>query len=134
MSCRNRYLSAEVGGRAVALYDALTWAKGAFGGGERRAEALERGMQERVAARGLEVQYARVVDAGTLEPVDEARGGAVAAVALIAAKLGATRLIDNMGMGEVGAGRGDGTFGGIPHRVSALPRYGNEPALMATYP
>jgi pantoate--beta-alanine ligase len=95
MSSRNRYLSAEERGRAVGLYEALTFAKAAYDLGERDARLLETGMRERLRARGLETQYAVVARAQTLalfgeEVITEP------AVLLIAAKLGQTRLIDNM--------------------------------------
>jgi pantoate--beta-alanine ligase len=97
MSSRNRYLNADERHRAVALYEALTWAKTAYERGERQAAVLDAGMEQRLVARGLAPQYAVVADAGTLAPL-RAGGGRVAggAVALIAAKLGNTRLIDNM--------------------------------------
>ena len=98
MSSRNRYLSPEERGRAVALYEALTWAKQAFAAGERRASILEGGMEQRVLVRGLSPQYAVVAHADTLLSFREMGTGRIDApgVLLIAAKLGNTRLIDNM--------------------------------------
>jgi pantoate--beta-alanine ligase len=98
MSSRNRYLSAEERVRAVALYEALTWAKRVYGQGERRANVLDAGMAERLSAHRLQTQYAVVAHAETLIPFSETAGGQVTppAVLLIAAKLGTTRLIDNM--------------------------------------
>jgi pantoate--beta-alanine ligase len=98
MSSRNRYLSAEERSRAVALVEALDWAKTNFERGEQYAGILEDGMRQRVEARGLVLQYAVVADARTLELFREQGSGQInrAAVLLIAARLGTTRLIDNM--------------------------------------
>ncbi len=98
MSSRNRYLSPEERLRAVALFEALVWARNAWKAGERQARVLETGMEQRVAARGLVPQYAVVADATTLKPMrDDVNGEANnRGVLLIAAQLGATRLIDNM--------------------------------------
>jgi len=94
MSSRNRYLSPEQRANAIGLYEALTAAKAAYNTGERSAETLQQIMANALLARGLEVQYALPVHATTLAPFTEPI--APPAVLLIAAKLGATRLIDNM--------------------------------------
>jgi pantoate--beta-alanine ligase len=99
MSSRNRYLNPDERRRAVALYEALTWAKAAYAGGEQSAAVLDQGMEQRLVARGLVPQYALIADPATLRPYRET-GERLArdksAVALLAAKLGPTRLIDNM--------------------------------------
>lgn len=98
MSSRNRYLSPDERARAVALFEALNWAKQAWEKGERRASILDAGMEERLISRGLVPQYALVADALTLAPFRDSAAGVMVepAVLLIAAKLGSTRLIDNM--------------------------------------
>jgi pantoate--beta-alanine ligase len=98
MSSRNRYLSPDERIRAPALFEALVWARNAWKAGEWQATALEAGMVQRVAARGLVPQYAVVADATTLSPMRDYIDGKAnnRGVLLIAAKLGATRLIDNM--------------------------------------
>ena len=96
MSSRNRYLSAEERGSAVGLSRGLRAVEGAFGAGCVEVEALRGLMME--AMRGLRVDYAEVVDAGTLEPLGEARAGALVAVA---AWVGGTRLIDNVVLEEL---------------------------------
>jgi pantoate--beta-alanine ligase len=94
MSSRNRYLSPEQRRDAIGLYEALTAAKAAYDAGERAAATLTQLMHDTVAARHLEIQYALPAHADTLAPF----GGSInaAAVLLIAAKLGTTRLIDNI--------------------------------------
>ena len=91
MSSRNAYLSATERPRAVALSESLwqaeqLWAAGAD------AAAIERMMRETMEARGIVVDYAAVADSESLEPV---AADAVQAVALVAGRLGSTRLIDN---------------------------------------
>lgn len=98
MSSRNRYLSVEQRARAVGLYEALSWAKGVYDGGERNAETLHTGMSQRLAARGMEVQYALACHAQTLAPWHGLISGPC--VLLAAVKLGTTRLIDNMILAE----------------------------------
>ncbi len=97
MSSRNRYLNPDERGRAVGIFEALTWARTAYENGERDARLLDAGMEQRLATRGLTPQYAMVCDARTLAPFHETCNKVILpAVLLIAAKLGTTRLIDNM--------------------------------------
>lgn len=93
LSSRNAYLTADERPRAVALSRGLAAARAAFAGGERDGRRLERVIAREVEAGGLALDYAAVVDPDTLEPVMavDAR-----ARALVAARLGAVRLIDNM--------------------------------------
>jgi pantoate--beta-alanine ligase len=95
LSSRNAYLSPEDRDRALALPEALEAATTALSWGETSGPALEGVMREAAATRSdgaVTLDYAAVVDAGTLEPlalVDRP------ARALIAGRIGATRLIDN---------------------------------------
>lgn len=94
MSSRNAYLSESERRAAIGLVEGLRAAASAFGEGERDAAALLARLRSRVAEHdGLELQYAEVVHADTLEPVDPVSPGAVAMVAGFA---GRTRLIDNL--------------------------------------
>lgn len=94
MSSRNRYLKPEQRRAAAVIHQAL--AKGAqrlrSGGTPGEAASL---MREILAGEPLvsEVQYAGVYDPSSLDELGEFRGSAVLAVA---AKVGSTRLIDNL--------------------------------------
>jgi len=93
MSSRNRYLSADERRQALAISRSLRWADQLAAGGERRAAKLAEAMQGVLAeAQIRQIDYVAVVDPDTLEPVSELAGPAIA---LIAAKVGTTRLIDN---------------------------------------
>lgn len=97
MSSRNAYLSDEERTAAVVLYGALATARQSVEAGETDARELERLMERAVATEGLvELEYAAVVDAATLEPAEAAGPGTRA---LVAARVGGTRLIDNIALG-----------------------------------
>ena len=97
MSSRNSYLSADERRRATVLSRALYAARDAFRGGEARVATLERAARSILDAEpAVAVDYFAIVDGETLEPVTTARGGAVA---LVAARVGRTRLIDNLVLG-----------------------------------
>ncbi|HUO08068.1 MAG TPA: pantoate--beta-alanine ligase [Phycisphaerae bacterium] len=98
MSSRNRYLNPDERSRAVALYEGLTGAKRLYDAGERSAATLESEMRLRLEARHLQVQYAVAAHPETLALWVAQPDGRIAGpcVFLIAAKLGSTRLIDNM--------------------------------------
>ncbi|MCS7469516.1 pantoate--beta-alanine ligase [Stieleria sp. ICT_E10.1] len=97
MSSRNRYLNAEERIRALRLFAALDAAEQAVRDGQRDAAEIERIMQATLSADGPEqgvdsIDYAKLVDSQTLQPIPLIHDRAVA---LIAAKVGSTRLIDN---------------------------------------
>jgi pantoate--beta-alanine ligase len=91
MSSRNRYLTPAERGRAVVLSRALSAVEAGFRDGEIDAAKLLAGALP-ILESSVDVDYFRIVDADTLEDLAEARSGALVAVA---ARLGATRLIDN---------------------------------------
>ncbi len=95
MSSRNAYLSADDRQRALVLQRALRGVEAAYQQGEGSIVALRQIAQEVFAhAPEVVVDYIEIVDAGTLEPRGtKATGGELVAVA---AKVGATRLIDNI--------------------------------------
>jgi len=91
LSSRNRYLSAEERGEALALSAALSAAGGASGRGVAAALAAAHG--ELTSRPLVELDYFAVVDPDTFLPVDDGYRGE--ALALVAARVGSTRLIDN---------------------------------------
>jgi pantoate--beta-alanine ligase len=95
MSSRNVYLSPEQRGVAPALYRALKeTAKRLRAGGD--VEATVAGGAELIAATGFALDYFEARHAQTLQPVDSVKDGPIRL--LVAAKLGNTRLIDNIGI------------------------------------
>jgi pantoate--beta-alanine ligase len=94
LSSRNQYLEREERGQAPVLFQALEEARLLVEGGERDAETLRRALAARVAtAAKARLEYAAVVDYGTLAPLDRLRGRVLVA---LAAHFGTTRLIDNV--------------------------------------
>lgn len=90
LSSRNAYLSPADRTRAVALAESLALAA-AIWPTHAPPAAIEAAMRRHLEAAGIAVDYAAVVDAESLGPVDDRTG----AVALVAGRLGTTRLIDN---------------------------------------
>jgi pantoate--beta-alanine ligase len=98
MSSRNRYLSPEQRQHATAIYRGLHAASAAFAGGQRDTHALVARADAEIAASFDSRDYITVADSHTLAPA-----GSVApasSVMLVAARLGATRLIDNCLLGH----------------------------------
>jgi pantoate--beta-alanine ligase len=94
MSSRNRYLSKEDRGRALGLWLALTKAQNCLTAGDTTCESLERVMREELAKAPVDsIDYAAIVDPVTMEPMRQVDQ---TAVAIIAVRVGSTRLIDNM--------------------------------------
>ena len=94
MSSRNAYLSPAERRAATVLYRALDAARQAIAAGERDAARLVQAMRGVLAAEPLAApDYAEIVDADSFEPVTRLRG---TCLALLAVRIGATRLIDNM--------------------------------------
>ena len=92
MSSRNAYLSVADRPRAVGLSKSLHRAAGLWSAGADTA-TIEQAMRETLSAHGVVVDYAALADPESLEPVPD---DAARAVALVAGRLGSTRLIDNM--------------------------------------
>ncbi len=94
MSSRNTYLSPEERGAALCLVQALTRVRNLAAAGETGAEKILAEVKEIIlAAPHTHLDYAVLVDPDTLKEVDAIRGSARLA---LAARVGSTRLIDNM--------------------------------------
>ncbi len=98
MSSRNEYLSKGERQSALGLSRALAEAVAAFRAGARDAALLRSRILSRLEeAGGLEVEYAELVSADELDAV---RGADEATVVALAARVGETRLIDNVRLGR----------------------------------
>jgi pantoate--beta-alanine ligase len=100
-SSRNNFLSEAERRKARGLHRALTRARELADGGEtdaRRIEAAMRDVLARVPA--LDVEYAAIVDRDHFQPLERIE---VPAVAVVAARVGRTRLIDNVVLEADGA-------------------------------
>lgn len=95
LSSRNRYLSPRERAQATVLHDAVATARDRIEGGTRDPDAVEHAMHNALAeAPDATVQYASVVDAHTLQPID-AIAPSQEVLAAVAVFFGDTRLIDN---------------------------------------
>jgi pantoate--beta-alanine ligase len=93
LSSRNQYLDAEQRRNATVLHRALQAARGLVESGERDPSAVKRALTALISATpGAALDYAEVVDAESLRPMESVRGRILLAVAV---RFGPTRLIDN---------------------------------------
>ena len=99
MSSRNQYLDARQRAIAPALYATLRRTAEALLAGSPVADALEAGTARLQEAGFDAVDYLALCDGDTLEPLAVVRPGAVL---LAAARLGTTRLLDNLLLDEPG--------------------------------
>ena len=98
LSSRNRYLSAGERRSATTLSRALRAISARFDAGERSTAILEEEGKRVVASDpGVSLDYLAVIDPETFEKPDVAQPGNSA---IIAARVGSTRLIDNMTLGR----------------------------------
>lgn len=94
MSSRNRYLTPEQRAHSTVIFHALSEVKERVQGGERDAEFLRvimHGMLDETP--GCVRDYALLVNSTSFKPIQRIEGDALA---LMAARFGSTRLIDNM--------------------------------------
>jgi pantoate--beta-alanine ligase len=93
MSSRNAHLSSGERAQALAMPRALAAAATAVKDGERSADVLMAAARTAMSALGVEPEYIALVQPDTLDPVAQLEQPALLA---IAARIGATRLIDNV--------------------------------------
>jgi len=97
LSSRNAYLPPAEREAALVLSRALRQAEELFADGERDAERLRAAMRELIAQEPLaQVDYVSVADPESLRELDRVEGAALASLAV---RIGATRLIDNATLG-----------------------------------
>ncbi|AOK31087.1 MULTISPECIES: pantoate--beta-alanine ligase [Burkholderia] len=97
LSSRNRYLSPAERAQAPELQKTLARVREAVLGGTRDLAALERDAHDTLAARGWQPDYVSIRRrANLVAPTDAEIDAGEPLVVLAAAKLGATRLIDNL--------------------------------------
>jgi pantoate--beta-alanine ligase len=92
MSSRNVYLSATERERALSLSRSLRQAVEMISGGEHDVQKLLAAMRATLQAADVSIDYVAICNADTLSPLDRVTAPAVA---LIAGRVGSTRLIDN---------------------------------------
>jgi pantoate--beta-alanine ligase len=92
MSSRNTHLTDDERARAVSLHRALGTIQRAVAGGERDPVAIRAGALAELTSSGVEAEYLELVSTGTLAPVERIEDEVLA---VVAAQVGATRLIDN---------------------------------------
>ena len=98
MSSRNRYLSADERRDALCLFQALSLARQQYEQGERSASELVAAMRGHIEkVRSAHIDYVAVVHPDTLQPLSTIEDRALAALAV---RIGSTRLIDNILLGE----------------------------------
>jgi pantoate--beta-alanine ligase len=93
LSSRNAYLSADERQRALAISRALMMAWAEFRSGINQTNRLIATMQRPLLENHLNIDYVAAVDALTLKPVEKVE---LPTVLAIAARVGNTRLIDNV--------------------------------------
>jgi pantoate--beta-alanine ligase len=99
LSSRNRLLSASERRRATTLHRALRDVEDAILAGGRDPQAVTEAARRRLAQADVEPEYLSVVSAQTMEPVETIDADVLA---VIAARIGAVRLIDNVPISVAG--------------------------------
>jgi pantoate--beta-alanine ligase len=92
LSSRNAHLSPPERERATALHRALDAARAAVASGESDPDAVAAPARALLREEGIAPEYFEIVDADTMAPAAQVNGNALA---VVAARVGTTRLIDN---------------------------------------
>jgi len=103
LSSRNAYLSEDERARARAVPRALAKAAAAYADGEKRPSVLESIARAEVSRATTDIDYVTVADPATLAPYENEDGSlrlTGPALLALAVRIGKTRLIDNLVMGE----------------------------------
>jgi pantoate--beta-alanine ligase len=93
MSSRNAFLSREDRRRALSLSRGLRKAQAAYAAGEKAGAILLEAARQEMALESIAPEYLELRSATDLKPLDRADGPAII---LTAARVGSTRLIDNL--------------------------------------
>ncbi len=96
MSSRNQYLSDDDRRHALGLHKALEEARQLVAAEEPDPDRVERAMRQVLEMHHAEVDYAVAREPRTLEPIDMINVALEPVICLVAARVGNTRLIDNM--------------------------------------
>ena len=98
LSSRNVYLDSDGRAKATRLSAALQRAHQAYRAGERKASVLQREMETILEVHpDISVEYIAIVDPDHMKPVVTAEDDTIVA---LAARIGTTRLIDNIALGK----------------------------------
>jgi pantoate--beta-alanine ligase len=100
LSSRNRYLDSSERQRARSIAEGLTAAARAFDTGERTAGVLANLARAPIAQAGASIDYVAVTCPETLQAYEPAQHVGARALVVVAARFGATRLLDNLVLGE----------------------------------
>jgi pantoate--beta-alanine ligase len=100
MSSRNAYLTVEERTRALALSRGLAEAWRAFAAGDRRAGVLREVAERAIVPAATSIDYVTLADPDTLRPLADGESAGERALLAMACRVGQTRLIDNVVLGE----------------------------------
>jgi pantoate--beta-alanine ligase len=100
LSSRNAYLSPEERSQARSIPRGLSRAWSAFSAGERRAGALHALVRGEVGKVATSIDYVSLADPSTLEVLDDEATVPERTLLALALRIGKTRLIDNVVLGE----------------------------------
>jgi pantoate--beta-alanine ligase len=118
MSSRNAHLSDQERARAASLRRALLAADEAVAQGVRDPAAVAACAHAELSSAEIEPEYLALVSPDTLEPVERIEGDVLA---LVAARVGETRLIDNHRLSTTTRVAQSSEAGGRPHRGAGRP-------------